>query len=654
MKNMNATYFLRIGTVVYVLYAVIGMTQLGYGSATYSYDCLNRVTSVEYPNGYRIEYTYDTVGNRTSYLATAAGARTEESMSLANGMAQQISISSLGTTGATYEWYRHGEKISTTNDPRLAFPGFSPSDAGAYRVIIRDASGAVSVVDLAVQITGLTYEAWLRDRLGDAADPQDPGLGRSESPLADGVTNLFKYGVGGAPYENASDRMPQASLVEFGGKRYSALTVTRIFDPGDVHIRIEGSEDLVFWTDVSADLIPMGSPQYSADGFTEQVTFRCPYPLEDSRAQEFRFLRMVVDSNVPVPFLSRDPVRSSTFVIEGPSGFRIGIERSPDGENWTRISLMTIPASGQMSYSDQSGEAGGYYRIAWSTSEVPLVVDPRFLPGEGASFFIVGPACFGVIVERSTDLKRWTTLSSVVIPDSGVLSYVDPEQLPSGYYRLRWDAPEEPRIVSLTQMESGGASFFVVGPGGLQIDVMRSLNLADWTQLSTEVIPASGILPYHDQELHSAAYYRVRWVALEAAITLEAEDGLVSAPFMIGDGAVWQEVETTDPGDGGLLRLDFEVVAAGAYTIRVLVDAPNAGADSFFLNIDTEPVAPEMIWDIIPLTNGLEDRLVNWRGSGAVNDPEFAPKSFVLSAGSHTLYIRGREANTKINRIVIE
>ena len=61
-----------------------------------------------------------------------------------------------------------------------------------------------------------------------------------------------------------------------------------------------------------------------------------------------------------------------------------------------------------------------------------------------------------------------------------------------------------------------------------------------------------------------------------------------------------------------------------------------------------------MIWDI-PVCSTLTSRTVSWRGNGN-GDPassQYSPKVFTLSAGTHQLIIRGREANTTLGTISI-
>jgi hypothetical protein len=61
-----------------------------------------------------------------------------------------------------------------------------------------------------------------------------------------------------------------------------------------------------------------------------------------------------------------------------------------------------------------------------------------------------------------------------------------------------------------------------------------------------------------------------------------------------------------------------------------------------------------MIWDI-PVGTGFVNRTVSWRGNGngIPTSSQYIPKVFTLSAGTHQLIIRGREANTRLGTISI-
>jgi hypothetical protein len=135
-------------------------------------------------------------------------------------------------------------------------------------------------------------------------------------------------------------------------------------------------------------------------------------------------------------------------------------------------------------------------------------------------------------------------------------------------------------------------------------------------------------------------------------LSWEAEEGEITSPFTVTDGYVYQVIHTPDPSQGGKAVYRFYLPAPGNYVIRAVIDAPNNGANSFFVNIDAEPVSPDMIWDV-PLTSGFEERTVSWRGSGSPDQSEFIPKFFPLFSGEHELVIRGRESKTKLDKLSI-
>jgi len=83
-----------------------------------------------------------------------------------------------------------------------------------------------------------------------------------------------------------------------------------------------------------------------------------------------------------------------------------------------------------------------------------------------------------------------------------------------------------------------------------------------------------------------------------------------------------------------------------------MVNAPDIAHNSLYVNIDAQPTDPAMIWQI-PLTAGMESRIVSWQGAGTWDNPQFVPEVFSLTAGNHQLIIRGREMNTQFGNISI-
>jgi hypothetical protein len=127
--------------------------------------------------------------------------------------------------------------------------------------------------------------------------------------------------------------------------------------------------------------------------------------------------------------------------------------------------------------------------------------------------------------------------------------------------------------------------------------------------------------------------------------TISAESFVVSGPFVVTNGCVYQPVRT-DLTNGGRAVYTFTTTNAGSYAVQALVNAPNSGANSFYVNIDAEPQGPGMIWDIPP-TSGFEPRPISWRGNGLAGRNQCERKVFNLTQGTHQLILRGREANAQ-------
>ena len=151
----------------------------------------------------------------------------------------------------------------------------------------------------------------------------------------------------------------------------------------------------------------------------------------------------------------------------------------------------------------------------------------------------------------------------------------------------------------------------------------------------------------------NSAPLAVYGVPLMQGLSWEAEAGLVIAPFAVANGGVSQAVETLDTASGGMAVYRFVVPEAGEYTVSMLVDAPAADANSLLVDIDAAPGGASAIWDV-PLTVGIEERTVSWRGSGTPDAPEFAPKVFTLAAGERRFFIVGREAGVLVDRVALE
>ncbi len=127
----------------------------------------------------------------------------------------------------------------------------------------------------------------------------------------------------------------------------------------------------------------------------------------------------------------------------------------------------------------------------------------------------------------------------------------------------------------------------------------------------------------------------------------DSTKGTITAPFAIdADSTISQSVETTDPAQGGEATYTISITNAGSYTVQAYVYAPSDAANSVFVNFDSEPISPDMVWDI-PVNTALTPTMATWRATGG------GTKVWSLAVGTHTLIIRGREAGVEIGQITI-
>ncbi len=450
--------------------------------AVHSYDALNRMTSVTYSNGSRIEYTYDIAGNRSSYVATGPGATTSESVALASGGSPSISISNAGGPGATYDWYRDGAKISTTNVPSLAVSGFSPEHAGNYRVVVRETSGAVSIVELMVKLKGLSYESWLHHKEGPAATPADPGLARMASARSDGTQNILKYAMGKGPNESAGDSLPHIVWHGEGTQRRMGLKFSRIFDPADIFIRLEASGNLRDWRDVTAMMEPAATPVIAADGLTEEVTLLAPVTVSDPGETEWKFLRIAVDDLLVIP--------GELQSLQLPMGGDRDIEVSgglPDANyEWYRDGIKTsTTAEPRLTISGFSPGDAGKYRVIvrgsnGATSIVELMVQLTGLTYESWLEFKEGAG----VTPNDPGLGRMERARSDGV--ANLLKYAfgkgPNESVHSILPRAEWIGSGETRRLGITFRR-------IFDPADITIRVEASGDPLIWRDVTDEMLP---------------------------------------------------------------------------------------------------------------------------------------------------------------------
>jgi len=135
-------------------------------------------------------------------------------------------------------------------------------------------------------------------------------------------------------------------------------------------------------------------------------------------------------------------------------------------------------------------------------------------------------------------------------------------------------------------------------------------------------------------------------------LTFAADSGTLTPPFVALNGIVSQNLQTSLTGSGEAVY-NFTIDFPGNYVVSASLNAPSSSQNSLYINVDSEPTDPLMIWDI-PVTSGFTNQITTWRGNSTpTGPPQFSPKVFTLSAGTHRLYVRGREPNTQLQSFTI-
>ena len=135
--------------------------------------------------------------------------------------------------------------------------------------------------------------------------------------------------------------------------------------------------------------------------------------------------------------------------------------------------------------------------------------------------------------------------------------------------------------------------------------------------------------------------------SLGQSLTIEAESGVISAPFAVTNGYVYQPLQT-GVTNGGRAVYDFTITNGGRYAIKASVSTPTTSSNSFFVRIDGEPQDPDSVWEF-PANTTFTEHIVSCRG----NTSPSSHTVYILSQGPHQLIIRGSGANARLDRLEI-
>lgn len=134
---------------------------------------------------------------------------------------------------------------------------------------------------------------------------------------------------------------------------------------------------------------------------------------------------------------------------------------------------------------------------------------------------------------------------------------------------------------------------------------------------------------------------------------IEAESGTLASPMVkTGDSSASGGYYIGSPtAEAGTASINFNIATPGTYKFSTRVFAATGGNDSFYFKVDSNQ---EDTWDLNPQEDPAQYNTwinldINKRGSGTFDNPQYQPYTVYLTAGTHTLTLRGREANTKLD-----
>ena len=136
-------------------------------------------------------------------------------------------------------------------------------------------------------------------------------------------------------------------------------------------------------------------------------------------------------------------------------------------------------------------------------------------------------------------------------------------------------------------------------------------------------------------------------------LRIEAEAGALTAPMAaasVGTAFGGQYIVTSTT-DAGTAAWTFSVPSAGTYYVWSRVLSATEKQDSFYVKMDS---GAEDVYDTAQGTWSPNWQWTRLNGRGGTGMPlTINPRTFSLSAGSHTLTFRGRETSTLLDRIIV-
>jgi hypothetical protein len=133
--------------------------------------------------------------------------------------------------------------------------------------------------------------------------------------------------------------------------------------------------------------------------------------------------------------------------------------------------------------------------------------------------------------------------------------------------------------------------------------------------------------------------------------------GVIVSPMAITDNYVSQSTQETDPRITGSATYLFSVSTSGVYYVTLDALAPNDGANSVFVSIDSTPISSNLSYsvaDLNPTNASWASFVLPMRGTGTEEAPDFPTNYWQLYTGSnHTFRLYGREAGVQVSNVTL-
>jgi hypothetical protein len=215
---------------------------------------------------------------------------------------------------------------------------------------------------------------------------------------------------------------------------------------------------------------------------------------------------------------------------------------------------------------------------------------------------------------------------------------------------LAWNPEADPTIVGYNLYYGAASGVYT---NSLPTGSSPSLTVSNLAPGTTYYFAVTAVNTLGLESVYSAQVSYTVPSQAAPGLTFAADSGTITAPFVATNGTISQ-ASSTSVTNGGRAAYTFTLPNAGSYYVAAIVSAPSTNENSFYVNIDAEPTDPLMIWDI-PISATFTSQPVSWRGNGTSdpNTAQFRPKTFQLTAGTHQLIIRGREANATLATLSI-